>query len=325
MKLPAIRLILWMILAWPLPALLAHALGWHAIWGSGSVGLDYLLPLPVAAGVVHVPSFVLCAIGLWQLPSLSAKAAGRIRAAAWGLVLAGLLGLLRLDEALLAWRSASLWSGTIWQENPLALFVLTDAGLALLISIGHSTSAPDRDRVRLALRLIPGLSVLGLAWQMAPSADAFLPGAVRPGTTRGDAQWMVFTAQNMQGAGFAQKATAWAQQWHRAGLGQGGDMAILFTDSRDASRRFQSERAQRTLCLFDDDAPPRWLPGAQAQLCFEGHMNFLEAVEMTLAAQAQQLPMEQRRAKAEQQVCAQRRIQNTTSRPYGPCASVASE
>ena len=136
MKLPTWHLLLWMLLGWSIPAVLAHAIGWHAIWGSGSVALDYLLPIPVAAGVLHVPSFVLCTIGLWQLPTVSAKTSGRLRAAAWGLALASGLGLLRLDEALIAVRSGGAWSGTLWQENPLALFVLTDAGLALLMSVG---------------------------------------------------------------------------------------------------------------------------------------------------------------------------------------------
>ncbi len=320
MKLPTTRLLLWMLLAWPLPALLAHGLGWHTIWGSGSVALDYLLPMPVAAGVLHVPSFVLCAIGLWQLPSVSAKTAARLHATAWGLALAGALGLLRLDEALLAVRSGSSWSGTLWQENPLALFVLTDAALALLMGAWPALAAPRCDPVRWLLCLCPGLGGVVLAWQMVPVVDAFLPGTVRPGLARGDAQWMVYTGQDMQAAGFLPNATSWAQQWHRSGLGHGGDMALLFSQSRDAVKRFDMAHAQMTLCLFDDDTPPRWLPGAQAQACFDGHQNFNEEVDMAITRQAADLPIDTRRTNAQRQVCAERGRHTSNTQRYGPCA-----
>ncbi len=322
MKLPTWHLLLWMLLGWSIPAVLAHAIGWHAIWGSGSVALDYLLPIPVAAGVLHVPSFVLCTIGLWQLPTVSAKTSGRLRAAAWGLALAGGLGLLRLDEALIAVRSGGAWSGTLWQENPLALFVLTDAALALLMSVGRTVDAPGgRDPVRWLLWLCPGLGVLVLAWQMAPAADAFLPGAVRPGLARGDEQWMVYTGQDIKAPGFQPKATIWAQQRHRSGLGLGGDMAILFSQSRDAVKRSDMERAQLTLCLFDDDTPPRWLPGAQSLACFDGHQNFSEEVDIAIASQATDLPIDKRHANAQRQVCSERGRRTSTTQAYGPCAA----
>jgi hypothetical protein len=187
-----------------LPALLAHALGWHAIWGSGSVGWTICCRCPSRPVCLHVPSFVLCAIGLWQLPSRVCKGGGSLaRAAAWGLALAGACwACCRLDEALLAVRSGSSWSGTLWQENPLALFVLTDATLALLMGAWPAFAAPRRDPVRWLLWLCPGLGVVVLAWQMVPVADAFLPGMVRQGPARGDAQWMVYTGQDMQAAGF---------------------------------------------------------------------------------------------------------------------------
>lgn len=127
---------------------------------------------------LHLPSFVLCAIGLWHLPAGSATAAGRLRAAAWGLALAGVLGVLRLDEALLALGSGSAWSGALWQENPLALFAfLTDATLALLMmGPGGPVPALHRDRLRWLLRLGPGVGVLVLAWQTAPATRRVLAG-----------------------------------------------------------------------------------------------------------------------------------------------------
>ena len=46
-----------LILAWITPALIAGALGWSGIWGAGSALVEYLIPMPVAGGVLHVPSF----------------------------------------------------------------------------------------------------------------------------------------------------------------------------------------------------------------------------------------------------------------------------
>src|SRR5262245_4267905 len=41
------RFFLWLLLAWPTPALIAGALGWKGVWGSGSALADYLIPIPV--------------------------------------------------------------------------------------------------------------------------------------------------------------------------------------------------------------------------------------------------------------------------------------
>lgn len=319
MKLSNLRILVWMLLAWPLPALLAHALGWHPIWGSGSVVQDYLLPMPVAAGVLHLPSFILCTIGFWQIPTVSSKTAGRLRALALGLALGGLLGLLRLDEAWLALRSGSSWSGALWQENPLALFVLTDAALVWLLGPSPAGPVPGRDQVRWLLGLCPGLAVLMLASQLAPTADDLLPGTVRPGQARGDTQWMVWTGQDMQQAGFEAQAVAWAQQWHQRGLDHGGDMVFLFTTRRDAAQRFEPEHTQKTLCLFDDETPPRWLPGGQAQTCFDGHLNFSEAVDAVTAALPAHLEAAEKHALARQHVCAERHQSAASAPGVGPC------
>ena len=44
----------WLVFAWVLPAAIAGALGWRGIWGSRSAFGDYLLPLPMAAGFLHL-------------------------------------------------------------------------------------------------------------------------------------------------------------------------------------------------------------------------------------------------------------------------------
>ena len=46
-----------LIAAWLTPALIAGVLGWTGIWGTGSALVEFLIPVPVAGGVLHVPSF----------------------------------------------------------------------------------------------------------------------------------------------------------------------------------------------------------------------------------------------------------------------------
>ena len=38
--------------------MIAGILGWPGIWGTGSALVEYLIPVPVAGGFLHVPSFV---------------------------------------------------------------------------------------------------------------------------------------------------------------------------------------------------------------------------------------------------------------------------
>jgi len=58
-----LRIVVFGILAWMAPPLVAGALGWRGVWGSGSALVDYMIPVPVAGGVLHVPSF---AVRCWR-------------------------------------------------------------------------------------------------------------------------------------------------------------------------------------------------------------------------------------------------------------------
>ena len=86
-----LRLIPWILIAWPMPALIAGALGWKGIWGSGSALFDFLIPIPVAGGALHVPSFVVCGLIVLNMRFAEEESAARMRAFLIGAVLAGLL------------------------------------------------------------------------------------------------------------------------------------------------------------------------------------------------------------------------------------------
>ena len=100
------HLLIWLPLAWLLPALLGHALGWSGLWGGAALP-DLLWPLPVAGGALHVPSFVLCAVLVKLLPGASDRVAARLQALLLGLALALALWLLRLDGMWVSWRSTT--------------------------------------------------------------------------------------------------------------------------------------------------------------------------------------------------------------------------
>ena len=46
-----LRVALYLIVAWLLAPMIAAAAGWRGIWGTGSAGLDFLLPLPMATKI----------------------------------------------------------------------------------------------------------------------------------------------------------------------------------------------------------------------------------------------------------------------------------
>ena len=100
------RLVLWLLIGWTVPALIAGALGWKGIWGSGSALTEFLIPIPVAGGVLHVPSFLLATALVYLLPDISPAAASRLRALLFGLLMAGVLWLLNLDDIARALRDS---------------------------------------------------------------------------------------------------------------------------------------------------------------------------------------------------------------------------
>ena len=279
------RLFLWILIAWPLPALVAGALGWSSIWGSGSALGDYLIPIPVAGGALHVPSFVLCGLVVWNMPSRSARAAGRLRALLIGAALAGLLWLLKLDDILLALQTNSTLSGSPWQQNPLGLFVLSDALIALLFTAGASAGPWLRLELASALLvLLPAVLPLGMAFKFSRAGEPFMLGDSRQGKERGDEIVMAFTSLDVNAPDFRTRAEAWSAFQHPRLSINSDDVAILFTRNLDAARRFETSKAVMTLCLFEDGTPPQWMPGSGADECFDNHVSFSEKFARSYAA-----------------------------------------
>lgn len=309
------RLLLWTLIAWPLPALIAGALGWEGVWGSGSALKDYLIPVPVAGGVFHVPTFVLGAVAVTVLPDLSPAGASRLRALIFGVVLAGVLWLLNLHDLFRSMQTSEPLKRLQWQQNPLGLFFTCDALLALLFTI----AAPQRPRLRLELLtllllLLPSLIPLQMAMPRARTAEEvqlqFTAGTGDRGKTRGDESLMVYTPMDMNAPESRKRAEMWVEKpgsmAHPRFHISAEDLAVMFTGNREAIQRFNADQAVVTLCLYEDGAPPRWLPGAGD--CFSGHQNFSERLSAAAGARPQDEPAELRRYFTAQALCATEKL-----------------
>ncbi len=310
-----LRAVFWVLLAWPLPAVVAGALGWKGVWGSGSALVDYLIPIPVAGGVLHVPSFAICGLIVMALPTAGDAAAARMRAFLIGLAAAGLLMLLRLDDLWLAANTHSTRAGSLWQENPLGLFVLSDA----LMALAFTALASQRPWLRieiasLLLVLLPMTLPLGMAMKYSPAGQPFLPGTSRPGPTKTDVIEFVFTRLDIDGADFRSRAEAHVAPMHPRFSVNSDDMAVLFTRDLDAARSGDKSAAKATLCLYEDGTPSRFLPGDASAECFESHVSFSERFEQASAARPAGEPPDIRGHMARRAVCG-------GAKPVGPDGS----
>lgn len=285
------HLLIWLPLAWLLPALLGHALGWSGLWGGAALP-DLLWPLPVAGGALHVPSFVLCAVLVKLIPGASDRVAARLQALLLGLALAGLLWLLRLDGMWVSWRSGGNWPGWQWASNPLGLFLLCDATLALLVTARWPSLSLLRDPVAAVLLALPLVAPIAMTARSGLVTEPFLMGHSRPGDVRGDEVLMIYTRLDMQAPDFQARALAWADRYHPSRDLNADDTAVLFADSHEAAQRMETARARQTLCLYEDGTPPLWLPGGQPQACFDRHLSFQERLMAARAAQPAGRPEE---------------------------------
>ena len=103
-------------------------LGWKGIWGSGSVLIEYLIPIPVAGGVLHVPSFVLAALVVMSARNLPERVQQLLPVLAFAVCLFALC--LQLDFGRInAWLFTDFQPATSvikFGKNPLYLFMASD-------------------------------------------------------------------------------------------------------------------------------------------------------------------------------------------------------
>jgi hypothetical protein len=299
------RYLLWLALAWPAPALIASALGWKGVWGSGSALADYLMPIPVAGGVLHLATFAGVSVLLASQKAWPAPLPGLARGALLGLSLCGLALLLDLAPIVQAFTTDAALQRLPWQQNPLGLFLLTDSLIAQLFvgAFGGRSPADARDwgLSLAAALLLPAIASAALVTQDSRHGQSFLFQGTRAGTARGDESIFVYTALPVASPSFRAQAEALAAQWHPSRDLNAEDTAVHFFTSLQAAKRLDAKQAVLTYCLYEDGTPAQWQPGAGD--CFSQHENFAERLARLLEAQDRQLPMQDRLRHARAQAC----------------------
>jgi len=264
-----IAFIIWALVAWVTPALVAGALGWNGIWGSGSALGDYLVPFPVAGGMLHVPSFVFAAVLALAWPAIAPGMAGALRGVCIGLALTGAAMLVDLERIHLALTTDIELVRLPLEQNPLALFVLTDALWLLVWSLFSPVAAQGWPvAVLIAVVLPAGYIAVNLAGLR--SGEDFVAGARLPGPERGDQRHWIYTSHSPDAAGFREAALAFVETWGPRRNVDSEDVAFYFTDSLTLVKRDPlAADPMLTLCLHEDGTPERWIEGQGD--CFSDH------------------------------------------------------
>jgi hypothetical protein len=247
-----------LIFAWITPALIAGALGWSGIWGSGSALVEYLIPVPVAGGVFHVPSFVIAAGVILASRNAEGALTRFLPVLAFGALVAALSLMLEFDR-LNAWLFTDYnpaGSPFRLDGNPFFLFIATDAFWVGVYAILRGFSAPKP--AWLALPLIPA-AIIGLnVADYRTSGPVFEFGGQMYGESRGQEILMVYTSASFDEALFLN----WAEEGahlHPPWLNVNSEhVAVYFTNSMQAVKwgrfdQIDAESTVATLCLYEED------------------------------------------------------------------------
>lgn len=277
-----------LLAAWLSPALIAGALGWTGIWGTGSALVEFLIPVPVAGGALHVPSFlVLLGVVLY----LERRPSGAARLVAVG-AFAGFLAALAAQvdvERLGGWLFTDYQphgSPLRLEGNALLLFIATDAFWAGVYALAVAPAPPRAAwlAVPLAPLLVTGIAVL----DYGTGAPVFTIGGTFQGDSRGQVTKVVYTSAAYEEPLLLEwlaSKPGFARPWLTPNAEH---VALVFTKSLDAakSRRvdaLQGANTVGTLCLYEDDQRIEAYPGFHD--CFSGHETTLEALQRLTAAQ----------------------------------------
>ena len=297
-----LRVIVFGVLAWVVPPLIAGALGWRGVWGSGSALVDYLIPVPVAGGALHVPSFVLLLLLVAWGPQLSAKAAGRARALALGAALTGAVLLVPPPE----WRPS---------QNPLGLFMVVDAVVALLSLLGarRETGRRFEPGAVLALLAVPALGAM-VAWRTLGLGEAFVSGSTTVSADLALVSVRVDVRGDITRASMRQRAEDWAMTLHDPAAKLRVEVTAL---------RFGGPETGVTdvLCLYEGGTPSRWLPGDGD--CLQGFTTFASRLAKHAATLPPDAPREVREYLAARAAC--KEIGWKSANPNSPMNSSADE
>lgn len=275
-----------LILAWITPAVIAGILGWSGIWGSGSAFGEFLVPIPVAGGVFHVPSFAIVA-GIILASRNSIGPLSRYLPVLAFSVLALALSLMLEFDRINAWLFTDYTpygSPFRFDDNPLLLFVATDAFWLGVYALMRGFSSPVR--LWYAVPLVP-LAIMGFsAVNYQTSGPVFKVGGSMYTASRGEEIIVVYTS-----SGYDEEAIVkWIESDRKLSLPwfnvNSEHVAIFFTNSMQAIKwgrfdQIEGDSTVATICLYEEDRSI--VPHRDYYDCFAGR-NTVEQEMAALAA-----------------------------------------
>jgi hypothetical protein len=274
---------IFLILMWITPALIAGMLGWRGIWGSGSAFADYLIPIPVAGGVLHVPSFIVAATIIMFARNLPASISRYLPVLAFAVFLAAQS--LQLDfERINSWLFTDYTpygSPFRFAHNPFYLFISTDAFWVGIYALTKGYTTPLR--YWLLLPVVP-VAIIGLhAFGYQTNGPVFRIGGSLSGKARGNEIHLVYTS-----SGYDEKMILdwiernnYAKPWTNPNSEHD---AIYFTNSMQVIKwrkfdKIDTDNTVATVCLYEEDRSVKAYKGYYN--CFKDRKTVEEKI-MTL-------------------------------------------
>ena len=224
-------------MAWLTPAVIAELLGWRGTWGAGGAFADYIIPIPVAGGTMHVPSFVVLALVVFANRHKLESARSVLPLVAFAVAAAGLAAMLDYDR-LNSWLFTDYTphgSPFRLDSNPLFLFITTDAlwaGLYLQMR-GRRVPGP----AWLALPLAPLLVMAGNALTYKTGGPVFKIGPGMPGMVRGEETSVIYTSAPYDEGVFLDwlESSSLLPPWENVNTEH---EAVIFTSSLELMKKF---------------------------------------------------------------------------------------
>lgn len=298
---------LWTVFAWITPAAIAGAMGWKGIWGSGSAFADYLIPIPVAGGVLHLPSFILVSLILFTQP-WARRPGSYVRGLLLAGVFVGIATLLDLDQLQLA-ATTDTTGGRFWQQQPLGLFIVTDCVIAQLFVRMLGGRWPEGTKewsvsLLVALAIPAAYAVVSLKTDPRQQ-NPFVYVGERGTDQRGDERAFYYSKMPLESEAFRHAASAVLKRHDPRTNLNAEDVAIHFYDSLASAQGQDSNGAKYTVCLYQDGTATIWKPGNFD--CFSNHESFSERREKAFNMQNKALPQDVRLWLARRDACVGRK------------------
>lgn len=289
--------------AWVTPALIAGVLGWPAIWGNGSALLDYMFPLPLIGGMLHVPSFIVLTILILASNRTAFRLTGlpAIALTISAIALSLQLDFDRINDVLFT----DLQSNTPikFGRNPLLLFVTTDAFFLCLWLLFRSVKTPAPWWLA-----VPVAPVIVVAWQavsysLAPAQ--FETGAAGESEIRGHELQLVYTNIEYDEQTFRDwlDTQPYQRPWrtpnaqHKAVYFVSSRQRVAYGDYTD----IDSDETIGTVCMYEEDKSMIAHRGFAD--CFAGRPTLTDRLNEALKRQPTSFPIEFARWHARLQIC----------------------